>query len=36
MALNDHHYKKQINVPRPKTEEYMFMAEEHNLCSSGS
>jgi hypothetical protein len=25
-----HHYKKQTNVPQPKTEEHMFMAEEHN------
>jgi hypothetical protein len=27
------HYRKQTNVPRPKTEEHMLMAEEHNLCS---
>jgi hypothetical protein len=27
------HYKKQINVPPPKTDEHMFMGEEHTLYS---
>jgi hypothetical protein len=27
------HYRKQTNVPQPKTDEHIFMVEEHKLCS---
>jgi hypothetical protein len=34
--LGGFHYRKQGNVHRPKTDEYMFIVDEHNLCSSGN
>jgi hypothetical protein len=34
--LGGFHYRKQGNVRQPKTDEYMFIVDEHNLCSSGN
>jgi hypothetical protein len=30
------HYRKKGHVRQPKTNEYMFIADEHNLCTSGN
>jgi hypothetical protein len=30
------YYRKYENVHWPKTDEYMFITDKHNLCSSGN
>jgi hypothetical protein len=31
LKITSHHYRKQVNIPRSKTEEHISMDEEHNL-----
>jgi hypothetical protein len=29
LKITSHHYRKQVNIPRSKTEEHIFVDEEH-------